>query len=104
MLTGKQRRYLRSLGHHLQPVVQLGKEGPSDGIVAATLQALRDHELIKVRLLGSAGEDRRGIADELAASTESEVAQVLGRTLLLYKPHPEEPTIVLPGAGAPGEA
>ena len=104
MLTGKQRRYLRSLGHHLQPVVQLGKEGASEGIVAATVQALRDHELVKVRLLASAGEDRRGLAEELAASTASEVAQVLGRTLLLYKPHPEEPTIVLPGAATPGEA
>lgn len=95
-LRGKQRRYLRGLGHHLDPVVLVGKEGVSDGLVGAADAALVTHELIKVRLGESAGEDRHGLAEELAARTQSELVQVLGRTALLYRARPEEPTIRLP--------
>ena len=49
-LTGKQRRALRALGHHLEPVVLVGQNGITDGVVAAVDQALHDHELIKVKL------------------------------------------------------
>ena len=96
MLTGKQRRHLRSLGHELKPIVQVGKHGIDDGLVAAVDQALADHELVKVKLGEAAGLDRHDAAEAIAHRTSSEVAQVLGNTLLLYRPHPEEPTIVLP--------
>lgn len=95
-LRGKQRRYLRGLGHHLDPIVQVGKEGISDGLAGATEAALEQHELIKVRFGESAGDDRHGMAEALAARTRSELVQVLGRTALLYRPRPEEPTITLP--------
>jgi RNA-binding protein len=95
-LTGKQRRHLRGLGHSLAPVAQLGKDGLSDAFVAAVDQALADHELIKVRVLDTADLERHEAADTLAARTRSEVAQVLGNTFLLYRPHPEDPTIRLP--------
>ena len=99
MLSGKQRRYLRALGHELRPVVQIGRDGLDDGLVAAVDRALTDHELIKIRLhtQGEAANlDRHDAAAALAARTHSEVAQVLGHTVLLYRPHPEEPTIALP--------
>ena len=95
-LRGKQRRFLRGLGHHLDPVVQVGKEGISDGLVGATEAALEQHELIKVRVGENAGDDRHDIAGELATRTGSALVQVLGRTFLLYKARPEEPTIKLP--------
>ena len=94
-LRGKHRRYLRGLGHHLDPVILVGKEGVSDGLVGATDAALGQHELIKVRLGESAG-DRRELAEELAGRTGAELVQVLGRTVLLYRQHPEEPRITLP--------
>lgn len=96
VLTGKQRRYLRSLGHELKVVVQIGKDGIDDGLVAAVDQALLDHELIKIKVGENAELDRQEAADTIAARTKSEVAQVLGYTVLLYRPHPDEPTIVLP--------
>ena len=96
-LTGKQRRHLRALGHNLSAVIQVGKEGLSDNCVAAIEQALEDHELIKVKLGQNALVDRKEAGDLLAKRTGSEVAQVLGNTLLLYRKHPEEPRIVLPG-------
>jgi RNA-binding protein len=76
--------------------VQVGKDGIDDGLVTAIDQALADHELIKVKVGEAAGMDRHEAANDLATRTKSYVAQVLGNTVLLYRPHPEEPTIVLP--------
>ncbi len=95
-LTGKQRRYLRGLGHELRPLVHIGKGGIDDGLVGAVDQALADHELIKIKLGEHADVDRHEAADALAAKTKSEVAQVLGHTILLYRADPEAPEIVLP--------
>lgn len=95
-LTGKQRRALRALGHGLSPVTQIGKGGLSAQLVEAVDQALTTHELIKVKLLESAGVDRHDAAAQLATQTRSEVAQVLGNTILLYRPDPDEPRIELP--------
>jgi len=92
-LTGKQRRALRAMGHHLEPVVQVGHAGITPGVVAALEQALWDHELVKVKLGSEAPGDRKAVASELAQATGAELAQVLGRTLLLYKANPDEPRI-----------
>jgi RNA-binding protein len=103
MLTGKQRRHLRALAHPLKPLVQIGKGGIDEGLVAAVDQALTDHELVKVRVGEASPVDRHAAAEELAAKTKSELAQVLGNIVLLYRPDPDEPTIKLPAA-AKGEA
>ncbi len=96
MLTGKQRRYLRGLGHELKVVVQVGKGGIDIGLIAAVHQALNDHELVKIRVADNAALDRHEAADAIAQQTKSFVAQVLGNTVLLYRPDPDEPTIALP--------
>lgn len=95
-LTGKQRRHLRSLGHHLEPVVQLGKQGLTDGVFAAVSSALDQHELVKVRIGTECPDERQDVAARLGPALHAEVAQVLGRTVLLYRRHPKEPRIVLP--------
>jgi RNA-binding protein len=96
VLTGKQRRHLRSLGHHLEPLVQIGKQGLTDATVAAVDQALADHELVKVRIGTECPDERDDVAARLAPAVKGEVAQVLGRTLLVYRRHPKEPKIQLP--------
>jgi RNA-binding protein len=95
-LTGKQRRHLRALAHSLRPIVQVGKEGVTEALIAAVDRALADHELIKVKLGENADVERHDAADALAAATHAEVAQVLGHTLVLYRADPERPTIQLP--------
>lgn len=95
-LSGKAARHLRGLGHALAPVVQIGKDGITDGVVDAAKSALSKHELIKVRVQSEAPVDRKEAASELASRTSSSLAQVLGRTFLLYKRHPKKPKIVLP--------
>lgn len=84
-LTGKQKAKLRALGHHLNPVVQVGSDGVSEGVIAATAQALEDHELIKVKIAEEDREGRVASVDALVNGTGSEVAQTLGRTVLLFK-------------------
>lgn len=101
-LSGNQRRFLRALGHHLDPVVQVGHQGVTDALVKALAQALRDHELVKVKLAQSI-EDRPEIADALVEKSGAELAQTLGRTVLLYKARAERPAIVLPSPRQPGE-
>ncbi len=100
-LNGKQRRALRALGHHLDPVVQVGKEGVTEKLINATDRALLDHELIKVKVGEASPLDRHEVAEALSQATQSAVAQVLGRTLLLFRRREEDPEIALPGLPLP---
>lgn len=95
MLTGKQKRFLRGLGHGLKPVVMVGKNEVNDALAVETSAALADHELIKVKVLESCEMDRHEVAEKLAKATGADIAQILGRTMLLYK-QAEEPAIQLP--------
>jgi RNA-binding protein len=95
MLDGKQKRYLRGLGHGLKPVVMVGKGEISGALLEETAEALKSHELIKVKILESCLMDRYEVADTLSRECGAEVAQVLGRMVLLYRKG-EEPKIELP--------
>jgi RNA-binding protein len=95
-LTGKQRRYLRGLGKRLTPLLLVGLVGVSDAVVQQCEALLDAHELIKVRVGDNAPDDRHATAEALAARTRAHLAQVLGRTALLYRARAEEPAIVLP--------
>jgi RNA-binding protein len=95
-LTGKQRRHLRALGHHLDAVLQIGREGITDAVVAQADAQLQRHELVKIKVLESSPKGRHEAAEELSARTGAELAQIIGRTFLLYKPDPEKPRIELP--------
>lgn len=98
-LTGKQRRHLRALGHVLDPLVQLGKHGLTPGALRAIDEAIGHHELVKVKLLTECPEDRDDVAGRLAADLKADVAQTVGRTILLYRKHPKKPVIRLPSSG-----
>ncbi len=95
MLSGKQKRFLRALGHSLKPVITVGKGEVNEALVRETADAVASHELVKVKILESCMMDRFEVAEQLAAACEAEVAQVLGRTILLYK-QAKEPKIELP--------
>jgi len=95
-LTGKQRRHLRALGQALRATLNVGHEGVSDALVRQADALLEAHELVKVRVGENAPADRHATAEALAHRTRAHLAQVLGRTALLYRKRAEEPTIVLP--------
>jgi RNA-binding protein len=71
----------------------IGKEGITAGVAKALDGALEAHELVKVKLGSSAPDDRHDAAEALARRTKSELVQVLGKVILLYRRHPEEPKI-----------
>ena len=95
-MTGKQKRYLRALAHPLKPVVNLGKQGFSQETRREIEVQLLDHELIKLKVLDSCPFTKKECADELSRAKSLEVVQVIGKTLVLYCPHPDEPEIELP--------
>ena len=84
-LTGRQVRQLRSLAHHLDPVVMIGKGDISDGIIAQASDSLEAHELIKCSVLDSSMLTAREAADDLAQALGAEVVQVIGRRFSLYR-------------------
>ncbi len=94
-LTGKQTRHLRALGHHLKPVVMIGRGGLTETLFASVEEALTAHELIKVKLQEGCDLDRQEVATALSERTASAVAQVLGKTILLYR-RGEDRKIVFP--------
>lgn len=85
------RRRLRAAGHHLAPVVQVGKEGVTEAVLRQLDGALAAHELVKVKIGTESPEDRFEAAGRLGAESGAAVAQVLGRTVLVYRKHPEKP-------------
>ena len=91
MPSGKLRRALRGHGHHLSPIVQIGKGGVSEAVRKQVEQALADHELVKVRVDADSPEDRFAAADALAGLPGANVVQILGRAILVYKRHPHKP-------------
>lgn len=97
MLTGKQKRHLRALGHKLKAVIQIGKKEIEEALICETRAALDHHELIKVRILESCLLDRHEASAMLAETCGAEIAQVLGNTFLLYRPA-DPPVIALPKA------
>jgi RNA-binding protein len=95
-LTGKHKSFLRSLAHPLKPVVQIGHQGLTDGVMSALEAALERHELIKVKVSGESEQDAAELAPAVEKATRAQVAQIIGRTLVLYRRRDDNPKIVLP--------
>ena len=85
MLSGKQKRYLRSLAVNERAICQIGKEGLDDNLFKAVRENLKARELVKIAVLKSCELDMNEIAVELCANTKAELVQKIGRTLVLYK-------------------
>jgi len=92
-MTGRQKRHLRALAHPLKPVVNLGKQGLSRETKREIESQLLDHELIKCKVLDSCPLSKKECAEEISTMTEIEVVQIIGKTLILFSPHPEDPKI-----------
>jgi len=97
-LSERQRKYLRGLGHALNPVLLIGQHGMTKAVVAEAKRALHDHELIKVKFRGAERGARDTGLTELATATDSVLIQRIGHTALYYKRRNEGPGIVIPDA------
>ncbi|EEY13364.1 putative RNA-binding protein [Mannheimia haemolytica serotype A2 str. BOVINE] len=96
-LTTKQKQFLKGLAHHLSPVVMLGGNGLTEGVLAEIDNALDHHELIKVKVAGADRETKQLIIDAILRETKAAEVQTIGHILVLYR-QSEEKKISLPKA------
>ena len=89
LLNTQQKKLLRGVAHHLDPIVAVSERGLSERIVEETERALRDHELIKVKVFGGDRASRSHIAAELADETSATVLLQIGKVAVLYRHNPE---------------
>lgn len=94
-LTKKQVQHLKALAHHLNPVVMIGNNGLTEGVLAETEVALTHHELIKVKIAGEDREMKTLIADAIVRETGAYNVQIIGKIQVLYRPS-EARKIILP--------
>ncbi|MEC5342794.1 ribosome assembly RNA-binding protein YhbY [Brenneria populi] len=94
-LSNKQKQHLKGLAHPLKPVVMLGNNGLTEGVLAEIEQALEHHELIKVKVAAEERETKTLIIEAIIRETGANNVQVIGHTLVLYRPS-KEGKIVLP--------
>ena len=89
MLTSKEKRRLRQVAHHLQPIVTVADKGVTEGLLDETRRALSDHEIIKAKVNVTDREARRELGETLANQSGSEIVQVIGKVWVLYRPNPD---------------
>ena len=96
-LTSKQRAYLRSIAHHLKPILHVGKEGVTATVLDSVRTAFNTRELLKVKVLEAAPGSVHDIGTSISDQADGvSMVQVIGRTIVLYRRHPEKPEIELP--------
>lgn len=95
MLNGKQKRYLRSLAVNEKAIFQIGKDGIVENTCVSILDALKARELVKISVLKTCDDDIKEIASIICDNTKSELVQIIGKSIVLYKPSKEH-LIILP--------
>lgn len=95
-MTSKQRSYLKGLAMNIDPIFQLGKSSLTPEYTTAIAEALEARELIKISVLQNCADDPKELASILAERTQSEVVQVIGKKIVLYKESKEKKKIELP--------
>ena len=97
-MTSEQRAYLKGLAMNINPIFQVGKSSLTPEFVAAISEAFNTKELIKIAVLKNCFDDPNEIAQVVAERTHSQVVQVIGKKIVLYKPDKKNPKIELPKA------
>ncbi len=98
-LSSRQKKFLKGLGHGLTANVQIGKEGITERLIAATDLELTRHELVKVKIGTNSSVEKHAASEHLPAATSSALVQLLGKTMLLFRRSPDLPEdkkLVLP--------
>lgn len=94
-LSEPQKRHLRTLAHHLKPVVWVGQHGLKESVIAEIELALDSHELIKVKVVADR-DDRTVIAANICEQTQAQTIHSIGQMLILFRRNEKKPKIALP--------
>ena len=89
-MNSKKRAFLKKKAHNLEAIVRIGKDGLNQNIIQSILDAIESRELIKVKILQNCEEDKDEVAKILSERTSSELVQVIGHTIVLYKQSSKE--------------
>ena len=100
-MNSKQRAYLKGLAMTMEPILQIGKSSVTPENIEAVREAIEARELVKINVLKNCLNDPKEIAQVIAERTRSEVVQVIGRKIVLYKESKEHKRIYLPGQKVP---
>ena len=95
-MTSKQRGYLKGLAMNIEPIFQVGKSSLTPELVEAIAESFNTRELIKISVLKNCMDDPKEIAQMIAERTRSQVVQVIGKKIVLYKESKEHKKIELP--------
>ncbi len=95
-MTSKQRAYLRSLSANIDPLFQIGKSSLTPEFTNAIIETFQNKELIKIAVLKNCADDPKEIANILAERSGSQVVQVIGKKIVLYKENKDNKQIILP--------
>ncbi|MDJ0738854.1 MAG: ribosome assembly RNA-binding protein YhbY [Gammaproteobacteria bacterium] len=96
-LSDRQKKHLRTLGHHLKPVVWIGQHGLTDAVLGEIGIALDAHELIKIKIAADR-DSRRRIAERIVAETGAARVNAIGQMLVLFRRNVDQPKVALPSA------
>jgi RNA-binding protein len=96
MISSKQRAYLRGLANSIEPIFQVGKSGITPDLTKGIHDALEKREIIKINVLNNCILSAQEVANILQERTRSDVVQIIGNKIVLYRPSKKKPTILLP--------
>ncbi|SMN16238.1 RNA binding protein [uncultured Candidatus Thioglobus sp.] len=95
-LTNNQKKFLRSRGHALNPIVMVGQHGLSESVLAELESTMTKHELLKIKIRAEDKQSRQVMIDKIITTTKAHLVQVIGNVMVIYRAFDEEPQIILP--------
>lgn len=95
-LTQNQKKFLRGIAHGLNPVIIIGAQGITDGLMAELESSLHHHELLKIKMAAGEREDRKQIIENVIKLTRAQLVQSVGKIFVIYRARAKEPQLLLP--------
>lgn len=95
-LTNNQKKFLRSMGHTLKPVVMIGQHGLTESVLAELESTMEKHELLKIKVRAQDRDEKQQMIDQIVKVSRSSLVQLIGNIVVIYRPFDEEPQIILP--------
>ncbi|MBT3195126.1 MAG: ribosome assembly RNA-binding protein YhbY [Candidatus Ruthia sp.] len=95
-LTNNQKKFLRSMGHALKPVVMIGQHGLSESVLAELETTMNKHELLKIKVRADGKDEKQQMINQIVEVSKSHLIQVIGNIMVIYRAFDEDPQIILP--------
>ncbi len=95
-LTQNQKKFLRGIAHGLNPVIIIGAQGVTDGLMAELESSLQHHELLKIKMAAGEREDRKQIIEHVVKLTRAQLVQNVGKMFVIYRARAKDPQLLLP--------